>query len=88
VGKEDLIHLPIEKLHDLRYVCGRHFENRQFTKTKTRLKKIAVPKLQLTMPPLPDELLENFPLRMAGKNQGKIPFLLIVLYLYVRLSLL
>ncbi|KAI8437434.1 hypothetical protein MSG28_011757 [Choristoneura fumiferana] len=36
-----------------------------FTKSKTRLKKKAIPKLGLPMPPLSEEILEGFPLKMA-----------------------
>ncbi|KAI8424094.1 hypothetical protein MSG28_002702 [Choristoneura fumiferana] len=38
---------------------------RDFTKSKTRLKKKAIPKLGLPMPPLSEEILEGFPLKMA-----------------------
>ncbi|KAI8440781.1 hypothetical protein MSG28_009109 [Choristoneura fumiferana] len=38
---------------------------RDFTKSKTRLKKKAIPKLGLAMPPLSEEILEGFPLKMA-----------------------
>ncbi|XP_073947224.1 uncharacterized protein [Choristoneura fumiferana] len=34
-------------------------------KSKTRLKKKAIPKLGLPMPPLSEEILEGFPLKMA-----------------------
>ncbi|XP_048000305.1 uncharacterized protein LOC125237351 isoform X3 [Leguminivora glycinivorella] len=65
VGKEDLIHLPIEKLHSLKHVCSKHFNDRAFNKKRSRLKKFAVPTINLKAAPLPDEMLRNFPLRVA-----------------------
>ncbi|XP_062524884.1 glutathione S-transferase delta 3 isoform X13 [Bombyx mori] len=47
-------------LHDLKHVCEVHFSRRDFTKSKKRLKKRAVPKLNLTPPPLRDEILFQF----------------------------
>jgi hypothetical protein len=61
VGKEDLIYVPLEKLHTLKYVCGDHFENRAFNKKKNRLKKSAIPSKNLKADPLSDEMLLNFP---------------------------
>ncbi|XP_061724726.1 uncharacterized protein LOC133530717 isoform X3 [Cydia pomonella] len=61
VGNEDLIHLPIEKLHLLKHVCADHFENRDFNKIKSRLKKSAIPSKNLKAVPLPDEMLLDFP---------------------------
>jgi hypothetical protein len=54
-GKEDLVSLPIEKLHRLRYVCADHFEKKDFNKKGNRLKKRAIPKLQLLAAPLTDD---------------------------------
>ncbi|CAH2065030.1 unnamed protein product, partial [Iphiclides podalirius] len=69
VGKEDLVHLPIEKLHGLRYICGDHLKKRDFTKTKTRLKRKAIPSVGLTMEPLSDDLFEEFPLHVYRSSQ-------------------
>ncbi|KAI5631223.1 THAP domain-containing protein [Phthorimaea operculella] len=66
VGKEDLTYLPIEKLHELKHVCGKHFQKKDFTKTGTRLKKRAVPKLHLTATPLNEKMLVDFPLHRAS----------------------
>lgn len=60
VGKEDLAYLQVHMLHDLKHVCEAHFSRRDFTKSKKRLKKRAVPKLNLTLPPLRDEILLQF----------------------------
>ncbi|XP_062524875.1 glutathione S-transferase delta 3 isoform X4 [Bombyx mori] len=60
VGKEDLAYLQVHMLHDLKHVCEVHFSRRDFTKSKKRLKKRAVPKLNLTPPPLRDEILFQF----------------------------
>lgn len=67
VGKEDLVHLPIEKLHSLRHICGDHFEKKYWT-AKKRLKKTAIPTLKLTAVPLTDEQLQDFPLHIARKK--------------------
>ena len=32
VGNEDLLHLPIEKLYELKPVCGEHFKKSNFNK--------------------------------------------------------
>lgn len=71
VGDQDLVHLPIEKLCTVRFICGDHFEKRDFNKKGNRLKKGAVPKLKLTRPPLSDEVLHEFPLHTASVT-GKI----------------
>ncbi|XP_028044210.1 uncharacterized protein LOC114253507 isoform X2 [Bombyx mandarina] len=60
VGKEDLAYLQVHMLHDLKHVCEVHFSRREITKSKKRLKKRAVPKLNLTLPPLRDEILFQF----------------------------
>ncbi|XP_061724383.1 uncharacterized protein LOC133530491 isoform X2 [Cydia pomonella] len=69
VGKKDLLNVPIEKLHELRHVCGDHFEPRDFGKTRGKLKKRAFPKLQLFAPPLSDSLLRGFPQHVASQQQ-------------------
>lgn len=61
MGKEDLIYVPIEKLHTLKYVCGDHFHNSAFNKEKNRLKNCAIPSKNLKAAPLPDEMLLEFP---------------------------
>lgn len=68
VGKEDLVYVPIEKLHKLRSICGDHFNKKDFNKKGNRLKKKAVPKLHLFAQPLADELLREFPLHVASKT--------------------
>lgn len=71
VGNEDLVYLPVEKLHQLRNVCGDHFEKKHFNKHGNRLKKFAVPTLKLSAPPLSDEQLVDFPLHMKqNKDNG------------------
>ncbi|XP_026333423.1 uncharacterized protein LOC113240358, partial [Hyposmocoma kahamanoa] len=69
VGIEDLAHMPIEKLNERRHICGDHFEKSHFSKEMNRLKNIAVPKLQLSSPPLTDKQLQHFPLHTAAKNK-------------------
>jgi hypothetical protein len=32
VGNKDLIYVPIERLHVLKYVCGNHFQSKTFKK--------------------------------------------------------
>lgn len=44
-GNEDLAYIPIEKLHELKYVCGKHFEDKDFKKKKAQLKKTAIPSI-------------------------------------------
>ncbi|XP_061714435.1 uncharacterized protein LOC133522948 isoform X2 [Cydia pomonella] len=68
VGKEDLIHVPIEKLHELRHVCGDHFDWRDFGKTGNKLKKRAYPKLNLSAPPLSEHQLTGFPQYVASRQ--------------------
>ncbi|VVD04566.1 unnamed protein product [Leptidea sinapis] len=63
-GNEDLIHLPIEKLHQLKYICGQHFRPRDFKKKKTQLRKTAVPSINISLNPLTDELMKDFPLHL------------------------
>ncbi|XP_047983966.1 uncharacterized protein LOC125224593 [Leguminivora glycinivorella] len=68
VGKEDLVHIPIEKLHEVRHICGDHFAQRDFGKTGKRLKKRAYPKLHLSAPPLTEIQLIPFPQHIASKQ--------------------
>ncbi|XP_026333377.1 uncharacterized protein LOC113240318 [Hyposmocoma kahamanoa] len=69
VGIEDLAYMPIEKLNERRHICGDHFGKSHFNKKMNRLKKVAVPKLQLSSPPLTDKQLQHFPLHTAAKNK-------------------
>ncbi|XP_047535869.1 protein PRRC1-like isoform X2 [Vanessa atalanta] len=77
-GDEDLIHLPIEKLHELKYICGSHFVPEFFNTKGNRLLKTAVPTVKLTRPPLSDDTLNEFPLHvksfyeMRKKDSGVI----------------
>ncbi|KAG6438582.1 hypothetical protein O3G_MSEX000074 [Manduca sexta] len=68
VGKEDLIYVPIEKLHTLKYVCGSHFNNKDFNKNNNRLRKSAIPSKNLKADPLPDEMLLEFPCHVVINN--------------------
>ncbi|KAI5639196.1 THAP domain-containing protein [Phthorimaea operculella] len=70
-GNEDLAYVPIEKLHQLKFVCGKHFEDRDFNKKKTRLKKYAVPSIHLNAKPLADEILAEFPFHVSSFNLGE-----------------
>ncbi|XP_048486138.1 zinc finger protein 235 isoform X2 [Plutella xylostella] len=63
-GKEDLAYVPIEKLHQLKQICGKHFLPQHFKKKGTQLKKISIPCVGLTAEPLADELLIGFPLHV------------------------
>lgn len=79
-GKEDLVYIPIEKLHQLKQICGNHFLSKDFKKKKTQLKNTAIPSVGLTVEPLADELFIRFPLHIANtktsnstlKQTGKI----------------
>lgn len=62
-GDKELVDIPIEKLNQLRFVCGSHFEDKDFNRKRNRLKKFAVPKLNLGAP-LNEEELSEFPLHM------------------------
>lgn len=53
--------LPIEKLHLQRHICAKHFEKRYFNKKGNRLKKNAVPTLNLMNIPLDEDQLKEFP---------------------------
>ncbi|XP_063390058.1 uncharacterized protein LOC134675658 [Cydia fagiglandana] len=68
VGKKDLVHIPIEKLHQIRHICGDHFAPKDFGKTRGKLKKRAFPKLQLSAPPLSDYQLRGFPQHTASQQ--------------------
>ncbi|XP_047998849.1 uncharacterized protein LOC125240854 [Leguminivora glycinivorella] len=67
VGKEDLLHIPIEKLRQVRFVCGDHFKAKDFNKKGNRLKKRAYPKLELSAQPLTEHQLKDFPQHVASK---------------------
>ncbi|XP_015123507.1 uncharacterized protein LOC107045685 [Diachasma alloeum] len=64
IGVKDLLHLSVEKLNAIRYVCGCHFTVDQFmTPSKKKLKDTAVPSVfDPRVIALDDGLLENFPL--------------------------
>ncbi|CAH2095213.1 unnamed protein product [Euphydryas editha] len=66
IGNEDLIHIPIEKLHELKNLCGDHFTFEDFNKNRTKLKRNAVPTQNLWFKPLPDEMFKEFPLHVGG----------------------
>ncbi|XP_048000701.1 uncharacterized protein LOC125237602 isoform X4 [Leguminivora glycinivorella] len=70
VGKEDLVHIPIEKLHEVRHICGDHFAQRDFGNTGKRLKKRAYPKLHLSAPPLTETQLIPFPQHIASQQDA------------------
>ncbi|XP_013142867.1 PREDICTED: uncharacterized protein LOC106106763 isoform X3 [Papilio polytes] len=70
VGNEDLAYVPIEKLHMLKYLCGQHFTPRDFNRKKSRLRRTAIPSLNLKHPPLSDEIMACFPLHMYHRNQS------------------
>ncbi|XP_028173208.1 uncharacterized protein LOC114362140 [Ostrinia furnacalis] len=73
-GNKNLINVPIEKLNQLKYVCGKHFVTKDFKKKKTQLKKNAVPRIDIAKNPLPDDLFHSFPLHiqhMAQSNTRK-----------------
>ncbi|GBP20951.1 hypothetical protein EVAR_9522_1 [Eumeta japonica] len=76
VGNEELVYLPIEKLNKIRFVCGNHFSKEDFNKKGNRLKKHAVPKINLSRPPLTDVQLLDFPQHLFSRNvsiQEEIP---------------
>lgn len=61
-----MIYIPIEKLHELKYVCDNHFKIEDFNKKRSRIKNNAVPTQNLWSEPMPDEMLKDFPLHVAG----------------------
>ncbi|XP_045762854.1 uncharacterized protein LOC123865691 isoform X2 [Maniola jurtina] len=67
-GEEDLAYIPIEKLNTLKFVCEGHFKYKDFCRKKTKLKKKAIPSLNLTSKPLGDDILADFPLHMWKSN--------------------
>ncbi|KAG6459034.1 hypothetical protein O3G_MSEX011166 [Manduca sexta] len=69
-GNEDLAYLPIQKLHQLKFVCGKHFINSDFKKKGTQLKKTAVPSIRLTSKPLTDSILAEFPCHLFKEQQA------------------
>ncbi|XP_045492469.1 uncharacterized protein LOC123691923 [Colias croceus] len=72
-GKEDLAYLPIEKLHQLKFVCGKHFKESDFKKKRTQLKKTAIPSLRLTSAPLSDTILAEFPYHLFKEQREDEP---------------
>lgn len=60
--------MPIEKLHEIRFICEDHFVKKDFNKKGNRLLKRAIPKLKLTAAPLSDDYLEEFPQHVASKK--------------------
>ncbi|XP_037296406.1 uncharacterized protein LOC115455259 [Manduca sexta] len=70
-GNEDLAYLPIEKLNQLKFVCGKHFKNSDFKKKGTQLKKTAVPSIRLTSKPLPDSILAEFPCHLFKEQVSR-----------------
>ncbi|XP_063831054.1 THAP domain-containing protein 5-like isoform X2 [Ostrinia nubilalis] len=71
-GLEDLAYVPIEKLHQLKFVCGGHFTPESFNAKGTRLKNSAIPTLELSNPILPDEVLTEFPLHVKDSNKENL----------------
>ncbi|XP_063389910.1 uncharacterized protein LOC134675560 [Cydia fagiglandana] len=67
VGKEDLAYVPIEKLHELKFICGNHFEDKDFNKKKSRLIRSAIPSKNFYDDPLPDDMLIDFPSHVFSK---------------------
>lgn len=67
-GEQDLAYTPIEKLHQLRSVCGKHFTDKDFKRKRTQLKSTAVPSLHLTKPPLDEATLDFFPIRLRPRQ--------------------
>lgn len=65
IGQEDLVYLPIEKLHELKYVCNLHFTEVDFNEPKNRLSIHAVPTLNLTSKPLEDNVFADFPFHIG-----------------------
>ncbi|CAG4950857.1 unnamed protein product [Colias eurytheme] len=68
-GKEDLAYVPIEKLHQLKFVCGKHFKESDFKKKRTQLKKTAIPSVRLTSAPLSDTILATFPYHLFKEQR-------------------
>ncbi|XP_069364339.1 uncharacterized protein [Maniola hyperantus] len=71
VGKEDLVYLPIEKLNKTRNVCANHFEKKYFNKKGNRLKRNAIPTLNLIAAPLAESQLGEFPLHLYQPTDPK-----------------
>lgn len=62
--------MPIEKLNQLKYICGKHFHTKYFKKRKTQLKKNAVPHIDIAKNPLIDEMFHSFPLHIQYVAKG------------------
>ncbi|XP_050556755.1 uncharacterized protein LOC126911838 [Spodoptera frugiperda] len=74
VGNDELVDLPIEKLHERRNLCSNHFRREDFNKAGNRLNRDAVPSLNLIAPPLTDEQLLPFPQHIykPSESRGKL----------------
>ncbi|XP_063895591.1 uncharacterized protein LOC135118220 [Helicoverpa armigera] len=68
-GNEDLVYVPIEKLHELKFICGKHFKDNDFNKKRTQLKKSAIPSINLSSMPLSDAILSAFPYYLFKEQQ-------------------
>lgn len=60
-GNEDLAYLPMQRLNENKFICGNHFPRNAFNKNGNRLKRNAIPSLNLSTP-LSDEILLSFPI--------------------------
>ncbi|XP_063893997.1 uncharacterized protein LOC135117779 [Helicoverpa armigera] len=69
-GNEDLVYVPIEKLHELKFICGKHFKDNDFNKKRTQLKKSAIPSINLSSMPLSDAILSAFPYYLFKEQQS------------------
>lgn len=65
------MHVPIEKLHQLRHVCGNHLKKKDFNKKGNRLRKRAIPMVNLTATPLTDVQLIGFPQHICLSSNGE-----------------
>ncbi|XP_022831329.1 uncharacterized protein LOC111359864 [Spodoptera litura] len=70
VGNDELVHLPVEKLHERRRVCSNHFKREDYNKVGNRLNRNAIPSLNLTAPPLTDEQLAAFPQHVYRRSDS------------------
>lgn len=73
IGNEELVYLPIEKLHEQRNVCGNHFLPEDFNKNRNRLKRHAIPTLNLIALPLIESQLTKFPLHVWTEKKDHPP---------------
>lgn len=68
VGKEDLVLVPIEKLHTLRHICNKHFEKADYS-LKAKRMKYGIPRSNLSRVPLTDQQLLEFPLHIFKSGE-------------------